>query len=62
MKIAYVNMEDLSKLGGGRVHFRAVASELSNIGNEVYVVAPKYGSKPWVDFHSGHPLRCGWRF
>ena len=52
MRIAYINMEDLSKLGGGRVHFRAMAGELSNLGNEVYVVAPKYSSKPWVDFHS----------
>lgn len=52
MRIAYKNGEDLSKVGGGRVHFRAVASELANLGHDVYVVAPQYNSTPWVEFHS----------
>lgn len=54
MRIAYINIEDLSKIGGGRVHFRAVASELANSGNSVYVVAPKYSSEPWICFDSEH--------
>jgi glycosyltransferase involved in cell wall biosynthesis len=59
MRIAYINIEDLSKIGGGRVHFRAVASELANSSNSVYVVAPKYSSKPWICFDSEHIVEIG---
>jgi glycosyltransferase involved in cell wall biosynthesis len=52
MRIAYVNAEDLTKTTGGGVHFRAVAGELANAGNTVYVVAPGYTSKPWTRFES----------
>lgn len=48
---------DLSKIGSGRVHFRAMASELANSGNNVvYVVAPQYNSKPWVPFDSDNVI------
>jgi len=52
MRIAYINTEDLSKLDGGRVHFRAIADELTKMNNAVFVVAPKYGSNLWVEFDS----------
>jgi glycosyltransferase involved in cell wall biosynthesis len=52
MRIAYISTEDLSKIGGGRVHFRAIANGLADSGNSVYVVAPQYGTKPWNQFDS----------
>ena len=52
MRIGYITTEDLSKSDGGRVHFRAIASELSRMGNRVCVIAPKYGPKHWVEFDS----------
>ncbi len=47
MNILYITGQRLEKDGGGSVHFKEIAHELTNLGKKVYVIGPRYGcSKP----------------
>jgi glycosyltransferase involved in cell wall biosynthesis len=46
--LAYVNIEDLSKSGGGKIHFWAMARRLARLGHTVDILAPKYGKESWL--------------